>query len=493
LSLSASHHPSAPELVLDEGTMLAKKYRLLRPAGFGGMAQLWAAKNEATGAEVCIKVLVPERMDDEPVKRFRREAHAAARLSHRAIVRTFDLLELAATGEVATGKTPAVALGLVMELLQGETLGDLLAKKGALSLDDTLDIALPVCSALAHAHRAGIVHRDLKPDNIFLATDPDGEALPKVLDFGISKVSSGSGNTLALTQDGVMLGTPAFMSPEQAKGAKSIDARSDVFSMGIMIYVMLSGKNPFDGSRLHDILTSILENEPARIADVPDEVWSVIHKALMKDPSHRYADANDLGNALSKAAGRDRLSDPMIPIAAHDGRPSSASNVPVVAAVEEAHDEVPGPPKRPVKLVVGILGGAAVILVAAGIRVAVSGSDDSGSHPLPTTTTTVSTPPPPTATLTATWTATLTATAPPTETAPPSATAPAETAAATATETATTAAPHVTAVPTARVVPTTTAPAAVATTLDDPKPTPPPRKTAEPAKTGGSIIRDPGF
>src|SRR4051812_18574819 len=233
--------------------VLARKYRLLRPAGFGGMAPLWAANNESTGAEVCIKVLVPEKMDDEPVKRFRREANAAARLSHRAIVRTFDLLELDATGD---SKGAPVALGLVMELLQGETLGDLLAKRTKLPLEEALDIAIPVCSALAHAHRAGVVHRDLKPDNIFVATDVDGEAMPKVLDFGISKVSSGTGNTVALTLEGVMLGTPAFMSPEQAKGAKTIDARSDVFSFAIVLYMMLSGTNPFDGRRLHDVITS---------------------------------------------------------------------------------------------------------------------------------------------------------------------------------------------------------------------------------------------
>ena len=151
------------------------------------MAQLWVATNEATGAEVCVKILVPDASDDESVERFRREAYAAARLSHRAIVRIFDLVELGANGETTTSGKPA-ALAIVMELLHGETLGDCLMKKGKLPLDEAIDLALPFLSALAHAHRAGVVHRDLKPDNIFLATDPDGHVIPKVLDFGVSKM-----------------------------------------------------------------------------------------------------------------------------------------------------------------------------------------------------------------------------------------------------------------------------------------------------------------
>ena len=225
--------------------MLAGKYQLARPAGFGGMAQLWVATNTSTGAEVCIKILVPNGSDDDSVARFRREAYAAARLSHRAIVRIFDLLELAENGETSTNAKPA-ALAIVMELLHGETLGDYLLKKGQLALDEAIDLTLPFLSALAHAHRAGVVHRDLKPDNVFLASDPDGHVIPKVLDFGVSKLSKGAtqlraSDAKSLTFDGMMLGTPSFMSPEQARGARDIDARSDVFSSGILFYMMLAG------------------------------------------------------------------------------------------------------------------------------------------------------------------------------------------------------------------------------------------------------------
>lgn len=299
--------------MLEEGSLLAQKYRLARPAGFGGMAQLWVAKNEATGAEVCIKILVPEKSDDESVERFRREAYAAARLTHRAIVRIFDLVELGPDGEATKGK-PA-ALAIVMELLHGETLGDHLMKRGKLPLEEAIDLALPFLSALAHAHRAGVVHRDLKPDNIFLSTDPDGHVIPKVLDFGVSKMAITGDHALKtpaakqLTLDGVMLGTPSFMSPEQARGARDVDARSDVFSAGILIYMMLAGKNPFESESFHSVIAAVLQREVPRLPGVPDPIWNVIEKALAKDASGRYADATELGIALRRATGRSSPTD----------------------------------------------------------------------------------------------------------------------------------------------------------------------------------------
>ena len=123
---------------------------------------------------------------------------------------------------------------------------------------------MPFLSALAHAHRAGVVHRDLKPDNIFLATDPDGHVIPKVLDFGVSKIESDGDARSALTLDGVMLGTPSFMSPEQARGARDVDARSDVFSAGILFYMMLAGKNPFESESFHSVVSAIIHREPPR-------------------------------------------------------------------------------------------------------------------------------------------------------------------------------------------------------------------------------------
>lgn len=292
--------------MLERGRRIAKKYVLERPAGFGGMAEVWVATNQATGAEVCVKLLVLEGSGDEDEEeaalRFRREAHAAASLSHRAIVRVFDLLELDERGELLpAGARAPRAYAIVMELLHGETLGDVLARRGAVPLEEALDIFSPILSALGHAHRASVIHRDLKPDNIFLATEPDGHVIPKVLDFGVSKLEGAA----AITVDGVIVGTPCFMSPEQAKGARRIDARSDVFSAGVLLYTALGGSNPFEGaSTFAETVDAVLRRRLAPIAELPGPIWSVIERATEKDPARRFADAVELGDALGRAAGR---------------------------------------------------------------------------------------------------------------------------------------------------------------------------------------------
>jgi len=317
-----------PTLVCEEGTVLANKYVLVRRAGFGGMSQLWVAKNKATDAEVCVKVLVrssgAKDGDAEAVERFRREAHAAANLSHRAIVSVFDFLELDLHGEtIKNGETPR-AYAIIMELLSGETLGDMLAKRGKVPVEEALDLFLPVVSALAHAHRASVIHRDIKPDNIFLAKDPDGQVIPKVLDFGVSKLPFAE----AITIDGVVVGTPSFMSPEQAKGARFVDARSDVFSAAILLYMMLSGANPFErdraaesseqprGGAFASAVEAVLRREVPPLDGVSPAIWAVLERALKKDPNDRWNDATEMGIALRKAAGRrvTTESNPIIPL-----------------------------------------------------------------------------------------------------------------------------------------------------------------------------------
>lgn len=369
-------------LTLEEGALLARKYRLVRPAGFGGMAQLWVAKNEATGAEVCVKLLVPQSSDDDAVERFRREAYAAARLSHRAIVRVFDLVELGENGEIVDDRKPA-ALAIVMELLHGETLADLLMKRGKLPLEEALDIVVPFLSAIAHAHRAGVVHRDLKPDNVFLATDPDGHMTPKVLDFGVSKVTSP--DVRPLTFDGVMLGTPSFMSPEQARGARDVDARSDVFSAGIVFYMMLAGKNPFESDTFHSVVSAIIDREPPPLP-IPVPIGEVLSKMLEKDPRERYADATEAGIALRKAAGRTSITD------------SGAQSLPrhsvdVMTTVQPVVESRSAPPpieppvvdprevarKRAIRVVVGVVGVGLAIVVAALVRGRPSHEHDAAS------------------------------------------------------------------------------------------------------------------
>ena len=191
-------------------------------------------------------------------------------------MRIYDLVEV--EGEDAT------SLVLVMELLRGHTLAEYLHQRGPLTLEEALGIVLPVLSALSYAHQAGIVHRDLKPENIFLAIDPDGVVTPKILDFGISKVSVPQAPII--TRDGEMVGTPSYMSPEQIRG-NDVDAQSDIFNVGILLYEMLSGQNPFSGEALNSMMVATLETDPAPLAGIPAEVWSVIERALCKSRSGR--------------------------------------------------------------------------------------------------------------------------------------------------------------------------------------------------------------
>ena len=385
---------AAGGLVLEPGQRIAKKYVLDRPAGFGGMAQLWVATNESTGAEVCVKLLVPDPekdgQDEEAVERFRREAHAAARLSHRAIVRVFDLLELDDEGEAIrqSGDRTPHAYAIVMELLHGETLGDMLAKRGKLPLEEALDLFLPIASALGHAHRADVIHRDLKPDNIFLAREPDGHVIPKVLDFGVSKVVSAS----AITIDGVLVGTPCFMSPEQARGSRDIDARSDVFSAGILLYMMLSGRNPFeDAPTFAAVVDAVLRREVTPLPDVPPPIWAVIERAIAKDPAARFDGATEMNIALRKAAGRraPTESDPGLPVASSSGpRPIAASlEPPAPEPIGDAGSSDAARRRR--TIVAAVVGVAAALILTAALLAALGprpGTDTSARVPEPATT-----------------------------------------------------------------------------------------------------------
>ncbi len=282
--------PFLPEPDLGVAPLVAGKYRLVRRLGVGGMGAVWAARNDATGAEVALKVLLASDASEDLVERLRREAYATARLSHRSIVRVYDLIDFGEAGD---------QVAIVMELLHGRTLADHLKDRGKLPLEEVVAIALPILGAVEHAHRHGVVHRDLKPENVFLAVDPDGIVTPKILDFGISKLRVAPRRP-AITQDGELLGTPSYMSPEQVRGT-DLDGRSDLFNVGILLYEMLTGHNPFLGHGLHGILLSILEEEPKRVAGVPTAVWRVIERALQKDPERRFASADELATALRRA------------------------------------------------------------------------------------------------------------------------------------------------------------------------------------------------
>ncbi len=266
---------------------VAHKYRLSRRIGTGAMGEVWRARNEATGAQVALKVMTGHA--ESTALRFRNEAKLGSTLSHRGIVRIFDLVE-EGDGELA----------LVMELLRGESLEECLARKGTLSSSEAVAIALPVLSALAHVHASGVVHRDLKPANIFLAIDPDGTVVPKLVDFGIAKIAVGA---RAMTLDGNVLGTPSYMAPEQIRGTVDLDGRSDLFSLAVTLYESIAGVCPFKEPTAAASLAAVLESPVDPDPKIPPPVWVELRRALSKQPYERHRDADELAAALRAAVG----------------------------------------------------------------------------------------------------------------------------------------------------------------------------------------------
>jgi serine/threonine-protein kinase len=221
------------------------------------------------------------------VARLRREAHTTARLAHRGIVRVFDLVEVPDAGSLA----------MVMERLRGRTLSERLRCEGPLSVETTLRTLVPLLSALHYVHGLGIIHRDLKPENVFLHLEPDGEVVPKLLDFGVSKVLRSSAAPITLV--GWVVGTPTYMSPEQRQGGE-VDARSDVFGAGVLLHTCLTGHGPFDCDEAGAVSSREIGRERPR--GIPTALWSTVLKALEASPERRYSSAAELRAALARTA-----------------------------------------------------------------------------------------------------------------------------------------------------------------------------------------------
>ncbi len=274
------------------GDVIAGKYRLEKVAGEGGMGIVYAAEHLVLKQRVAVKVLLPDAARSEAVvERFAREAQAAARINSEHVARVLD------AGSLASG-----APFLVMEYLEGCDLEELLELQNALPVAEVVDYAMQACEALAHAHAVGVIHRDLKPANLFLACRPDGGNVIKMLDFGISKSMKASPTDKKLTGQHV-LGSPVYMSPEQLRNAKEIDARADLWSLGVVVYEMLSGTTPFDRDGVGEIFAAILGEEPLPLHErnpkVPRELSDVIGKCLRRDPGERWQDAGEVAKALA--------------------------------------------------------------------------------------------------------------------------------------------------------------------------------------------------
>jgi serine/threonine protein kinase len=254
------------------------RYQIIERIGRGAMGLVYRARDEAMGRDVALKVLTADFEDDPDIRvRFLREAEAAARLSHPNIITIFDVGE---DGE---------RFFIVMELLRGAMLKDFLKRSEAAPIARKIDLMLQLCAGLGAAHKALVYHRDIKPGNIFIRSD----GILKILDFGVARLASSN-----MTSAGFIVGTPDYMSPEQARGAE-IDARSDIFSLGGVFYFMLTGRKPFPSNNLPGLFHSIQNEAPPPIgAEAPDALKAAIMKALAKAPAARYQTCQELMDDL---------------------------------------------------------------------------------------------------------------------------------------------------------------------------------------------------
>jgi len=274
------------------GSIISGKYQLLEVLGEGGMGSVWLAKNRTLDVDVALKLMRAELAEDVDgvAERMLQEARAAACIGHPAIIQVFDF-----------GFTEHGDPFIVMELLRGESLSQALRRRNRVLPTRAAQTLLPIIDALSAAHARGIVHRDLKPENIFLAR-PAGQRLqPKVLDFGIAKLLQRAAERL--TRDGAVIGSPAYMSPEQLRGDQGVDARADVWALGIVLYEMITGRRPFEGEGYQAASWwNVLNAQPKPIAehglDEP-ELWEIIHKALEKEASARFPSIRVFGQRLA--------------------------------------------------------------------------------------------------------------------------------------------------------------------------------------------------
>jgi serine/threonine-protein kinase len=314
------------------GQTLASKYRIDKLIKTGGMGSVYRGKHVLMDKTVAIKVLRPSlAVDDVVVARFSREAKAASRISHPHAVSVTDF------GEAENG-----VVFLVMEYLDGRTLKEVIHSEGALPFDRAAEIVRQVAGALDAAHSQGVVHRDLKSDNIMLVSH-DGDEWAKVLDFGIAKIQQRAGGhrEADITEANLVVGTPQYMSPEQCSQTGELDARSDVYSLGIIVFEMLAGRLPFTGESPTVIMMKQVQDPPPSILaarpGLPAGVEGVIKRALAKQPLDRFQSAGDLSAALTAASSK-----PMVATTTGESKPlDTVANTPVgVAAVSDDVDEV---------------------------------------------------------------------------------------------------------------------------------------------------------
>jgi len=268
------------------GQVLLGKYRLIEPLARGGMGAVWRARDELLSSDVAVKIADAGSV---AVQRAHSEARLAAQLRHPAVCSTFDF-----------GVSEQGDALVVSELLKGEGLDEVLLVEGPLSPTRAVQLLLPILDALGAAHDAGIIHRDVKPSNLFLARDAAGNIQPKLLDFGIAR---GVSEATHLTLAGSICGTPDYMSPEQARGARDVDSRSDVWSVCATLYELISGRLPFPGDNYNAVIFAVGQRDPAPLRELSDAdrpLAKIIERGLNKSRDERFQTARELARALSQ-------------------------------------------------------------------------------------------------------------------------------------------------------------------------------------------------
>ena len=388
---------SAAEEAFAIGSVLVGKYRVESVLGQGGMGLVYRAQHLSLEEAVAIKVLRRDAaLDRDAMQRFVREGRLAAKLKSQHVAKVMDV------GTLEDGLPY-----MVMELLSGGDLGQMVGVNGPMHVPAAADLVLQACDAIAEAHSLGIVHRDIKPSNLFLAMRPDQSVAIKVLDFGISKTTSGA--DLSLTQTSSVLGTPAYMSPEQMRSARTVDARTDVWSLGTVLYELVEGRPPFQADSFSEMCVMVAIDPPAPNTLAP-ELRPIIEKCLAKRAEDRYATVAELmldlaafsSNqevareyitrvhrmlGLAVPAGRD--STPIPRPARHPASgPVRSMTAPAMSSASppQTQDLVPERSRR--GLVIALV--ALVVGLGGGIAILKSGSDDAlpsaGGTPSPTTT-----------------------------------------------------------------------------------------------------------
>jgi serine/threonine-protein kinase len=329
------------------GSVLGGKYRIESELSRGGMGAVFRARHEVLERAIAVKVLRPELTEnDELVTRFMNEAKAASAIRHPSIIEVFDF-----------GYTDDGEAYLVMEYLEGESLASRMHRKGRLAEQDAVHIVRSIAGALGAAHGKGIVHRDLKPDNVFIVTDPDFGERAKVLDFGIAKLTGSQ----AHTQTGALMGTPLYMAPEQARSAHGIDHRADLYSLGCILYELLTGRPPLVGEGTGEIIALHMFTQPdppsTIVPGISPALESIVMQLLEKEPAARPQTAAEVSNALSSVFGA--TSRPVLPAGASMQKMSSA-NLAAAAA-----PSIAPAPRKPLR--------GNLPLVAAGVTITLAG------------------------------------------------------------------------------------------------------------------------